>query len=380
LAIAPSAITATYPKEVYTNSEDVWVMVSAAAGASFALHSNGNLWGWGTNWSIDQRPEDWRTPSIIMNDITAVSAGRHHAMAIRSDGSLWAWGRNESGQLGDGTIVNQLSPVKVMEDVIAISTGYAHSMAITFDGSLWAWGRNESGQLGDGTVTNRLVPTKIMENVIDLSAGTSHSAAITDDGALWIWGNNCHGQLGNGTTTQHIRPIKIMYDMVYVELGPGHSFAIHEDGGLWVWGGVEFGWTGGIMHIITGSPDRLSPIWVMGDVTSISTSLVHAMAIRADGSLLAWGHNNTGQLGIGSERFAGDSAPFKIMENVSVVAAGGDLMGPLYHAHTLAITSDGSLWAWGSAVYGQIGDGASGGLTRRSPVRILIDVGDDDNE
>jgi alpha-tubulin suppressor-like RCC1 family protein len=395
--MTPSTITSTNNEEVNTgNEEETWVMVSAAPGVSFALRSDGNLWAWGCGWSSicglggEHLPfigfwedfaiiNDPHAPSIILENVATVSAVRGHAMAIKTDGSLWSWGRNEHGQLGNGTTANQMSPMQIMEDIVAISSGYSHSLAVKSDGSLWAWGRNESGQLGDGTTTNRPSPTKIMDNVIAVSAGTNHSAAITNDGALWTWGNNRHGQLGNGTTTDQYRPIRIIYDIAYVTLGPRHSMAIDTDGGLWVWGGAEPGWSSEILRVIMGDTDRLSPVRVMDDVAVVSTSLKHAMVIRTDGSLWSWGFNFNGSLGLGPEGPQSNPAPTKIIENVSYVVAGGGFVGQFPSSHTLAIMSDGSLWTWGDNVYSQIGDGEPG-VARRSPVRILIDVGDDNNE
>ena len=88
----------------------------------------------------------------------------------------------------------------------------------------------------------------------------------------------------------------------------------------------------------------------------------HTLAIKSDGSLWAWGSNSSGQLGDGT--YTNRLAPIFITDNVVCVAAG------LYH--TLAVKSDGSLWAWGSNSSGELGDGTS--IGRTTPVKIMDDV------
>jgi len=153
-------------------------------------------------------------PVRVMESVAYVSAGdagleKGFTAAIDYDNTLWTWGSNHRGQLGDGTNINRLEPIKVMENVVYVSAGGGHIMAITSDGSLWAWGDNHYGQLGDGTNIERRIPIQIMENVVAVSAGQVHTMAITANGELWIWGNNRHGQLGDGTTTNRSSPMRI---------------------------------------------------------------------------------------------------------------------------------------------------------------------------
>jgi len=115
-----------------------------------------------------------------MEDVIAISAGELSTMAIQSDGSLWAWGENGWGQLGNGTLTEQHTPVMIMENVVAVSAGgsihvrrditAAHTMAVQADGSLWAWGNNRWGQLGNGTTTVQhegiLDPIRVLDNVM----------------------------------------------------------------------------------------------------------------------------------------------------------------------------------------------------------------------
>lgn len=80
-----------------------------------------------------------------------------------------------------------------------------------------AWGRNDSGQLGDGTRTDRLTPVQVkgpvnvtsLTNVAQIEAGGFHPVAAKMDGTAWTWGNNDAGQLGDGTMSQRTRPIQV---------------------------------------------------------------------------------------------------------------------------------------------------------------------------
>jgi hypothetical protein len=93
---------------------------------------------------------------------------------------------------------------------------------------------------------------------------------------------------------------------------------------------------------------------------AISTGGSHSLALKSDGSLWAWGYNLYGQVGDGTN--TDRQTPVKIMDDIMAVSAGG--------WHSLAIKSDGSLWAWGSNLYGQLGDGITEGSL--IPIQITL--------
>ncbi len=95
---------------------------------------------------------------------------------------------------------------------------------------------------------------------------------------------------------------------------------------------------------------------------TLSAGLAHSVAIKSDGSLWAWGDNEFGQLGNNTKKES--LVPIQVMTDVVSVSAGG--------AHTLAIKKDGSLWAWGDNSYGQLGDGTI--IERLKPVKIMDGV------
>ena len=261
---------------------------------------------------------------------------------------------------GSGVSIASVIPNQV------IAAGSNHCLVIKEDGSLWAWGNNMYGQIGDSTISvyewitidpvlvtdnNKYTPVKIMDSVLSVFAGEGNSFAIKEDGSLWAWGNNEYGKLGNGTRGQwddcSITPTKIMDDVVQVSAGRNHTMAIKTDGSLWAWGSNFFGQLGNGRTENTWSIYYDKPIKIMDSVVLVSTGEEHTMAIKTDGSLWAWGSNFFGQLG--NDTTNDSNKPIKIMDDVIQVSAG--------RYHTMAIKNDGSLWAWGDNREGQLGDG-----------------------
>ena len=138
-----------------------------------------------------------------------------------------------------------------------------------------------------------------------VSAGVAHGAAIATDGSLWTWGNNNSGQLGIGTSgwdTDTNIPVRVGTDTNWalVSVGATHTVAVRTDGSLWAWGS---NWRGQLGIGTSGrGTDTNTPVRVGTDTNwaSVSAGWEYTMAIRTDGSLWAWGDNNWWRLGIGT--------------------------------------------------------------------------------
>ena len=347
------------PRPRRVGGENDWGFIAAGTYHSVALKIDGSLWAWGANLS-GQNDTPTRVGSA--NEWAGIGAGTEHTAALQIDGSLWTWGQNSSGQLGDGTTISGANPVRVATNKTwtEVSAGRAHTLARATDGTLWAWGDNSSGQLG-GIITTP-VPVETNKTWVAVSAGEQHSMALTDDGALWACGNNSSGQLGDGTTTTRsgLVPVATNMNLVAVTAARSHTLALAADGSLWAWGNNFSGQLGDETTTSRSSPIRVATHKVWRTV-SAGAGFGHTMAVATDGTLWAWGNNTFYQLGDGT--FTDRSTPvhvaaFKAWAGVSA----GD-------SYTLALATDGTLWAWGDNGSGRLGDGTMAGW-RVSPVPV----------
>jgi alpha-tubulin suppressor-like RCC1 family protein len=307
----------------------------------------------------------------------AVANGEFYTTAIKTDGTLWAWGRNDQGQLGDGTTTNRTTPVQIGTDTewVSVAAGTFHTLAMKSNGTLWAWGGNANGQLGDGTTSGHTIPMQVGvdTNWARVAAGTFYTLAIRTDGTLWAWGGNFSGSIGDGTTTDRLAPVQIGSDSDWASIsaGSGTTHAIKTSGTLWAWGSN----TGGMLGDGT-TTDRHTPVQIGTDThwaTVASGQGTHAEALKTDGTLWAWGLYLDGQLGDGTAS-GSRLAPVQIGSGTdwTSVTVGDD--------HTAATKSDGSLWAWGANARGQLGDGMappcqnpSGCVGHSTPTRVGTD-------
>jgi alpha-tubulin suppressor-like RCC1 family protein len=171
---------------------------------------------------------------------------------------------------------------------------------------------------------------------------------------------------------KHEPPIPNSEAFSTISAGGLHTMAIKADGSLWAWGRNDNGQLGDGTTV-----DREKPIKVMDRVTAVSASSRHTMAIKTDGSLWAWGSS---MFGLGDGTANNHQSPVKIMDDVIAVSTA---------MHTMAIKKDGSLWAWGNNGVGQLGDGTKtgdltlsmpgfgvGGYGRSKPIKVMDGVAD----
>jgi uncharacterized protein YjdB len=202
---------------------------------------------------------------------------------------------------------------------------------------------------GGKTATCRVTVSASRPAITAVATGLHHTLVIMSDGSLWAWGYNGAYQVGDGTYIHRNAPVQVgsANDWKTVIAGGNHSLAIKADGSLWAWGYNGQGQLGdGTDIFYRNVPAQIGSAkdWVV-----VTAGCYHTIAIKSDGSLWAWGNNEYEQLGDGT----------KTNRNVPVqVGSAKDwatVIGGAYH--TLALKTDSSLWAWGSNNSGSLGNG-----------------------
>jgi alpha-tubulin suppressor-like RCC1 family protein len=324
---------------------------------------------------------------------TAVAGGLYHDLALSSTGAVLAWGWNIVGQLGNGSTDDSDVPVNMNlpggTKVIGIAAGFAHSLAVTTTGVVFSCGKNRDGELGDGQAgdgTDRDVPVQVSlpagTKATAVAAGAGHSLTLSSSGTVLAWGLNNEGQLGNGGTGSSGVPVNVSLPagtkVTAVAAGALHSLALTSTGTVFAWGYNADGELGDGATANSSVPVKVK-LPAGTRVTAVAAGAYDSLALTSTGTVLAWGYNRQGELGDG--RKANSDVPVKVKlpagTKVTALAAGGPLTGVgiviAGPGHSLALTSSGTVLAWGHNKDGELGDG--GAANSAVPVKVKLPAG-----
>jgi alpha-tubulin suppressor-like RCC1 family protein len=336
LALAPMGMTVTAASP------------AAAAGVQLVYGLGDNYYGQAGNRLASTSAGSPLPVTGLAQDVAQVAAGGYISVALHTDGTVWTWGSNFAGALGDGSGVQKRTvPGRVpgLPRIVQVAAGGAHVLAVGEDGSLWAWGANGSDQLGDGrdrsSEMSAATPVRVLlSGVAKVAAGSIFSVAVRTNGEVWTWGSNDQGQLGNQTSVaMSPTPVRALTPDGITEVAAGyaHALAIAGDGSVWAWGQNASGELGIGTLVSRNAPVRVEGLF---GVTRISAGMEHSMAIGAGGVVWTWGENQSGQVGDGTvtDRLRPTGLPLGAPS--TRIAAGNQF--------DLAVLSDGTLWGWGS--------------------------------
>jgi alpha-tubulin suppressor-like RCC1 family protein len=382
-----------------------------AAGAS-AASAPGKVYAWGENavgqlgfvpstqschfvWNAEEGIEEDRpcvsTPRAVpgVTTATGVAVGEFHNLILRADGTVLVAGGNEYGQLGDGGSTDRPSFAQVpgISTATQVSAGRRFSLALLANGKVMAWGDGSRGQLGNGEVFfgNEVfglekctdeelacsrTPLEVsgITTATQVAAGEKFALALLANGEVMAWGEGLTGQLGNGTTTPAVvepAPVDLSgFSSKVVEVSAAGEIALArlEDGEVIGWGRREY-----CGQLGDGEKEGLALAPVKVDLPAgsqaakISAGIQDSLALLSDGTVVAWGCNESGELGIEGVAETATPLPIPGLSGVAEVAAN--------YSRDFARTTDGGLKAWGHAGLG-LGDGTTAGSP--TPVSTLL--------
>jgi alpha-tubulin suppressor-like RCC1 family protein len=221
--------------------------------------------------------------------------------------------------------------------------------------------------------TPGLLPSVVVRVDYDIvgavAAGSRHALALTANGPVHAWGRNDEGQLGDGTEIIRTSPVSVtggLDDVVAIAAGWMHSVALRSDGTVWTWG-LNYGGTG-ILGVGITEQNRTSPVQVvtasgpLTDIVAIAAGQMHTIALKSDGTVWAWGHGYYGQLGFGGTSSQTKAVQVPGLAGVTQIAAGASSSFALQTGGATV----GNVWAWGLNDKGQLLDGTT--TTRYSPI------------
>jgi len=256
-----------------------WKQVHGSATMLAAIKTDGTLWTWGYGFYGQLGNNTSGSTAKVSSPIQTVSGGNNwkqvttgqSTFAIKTDGTLWGWGRNDLGGLGTNNRTNYSSPVQTVSGGTnwkLVSSGGLYTTAIKTDGTLWLWGYNSYGQLGTNNITSYSSPVQTVSGGTNWKqvSNSNHTAAIKTDGTLWVWGNNNYGQLGTNEIANRSSPVQTVSggtNWKQVSVGYYFSVAVKTDGTLWTWGRNYLGDLGS-----NNTTNRSSPIQTVAGGTN----------------------------------------------------------------------------------------------------------------
>jgi len=308
----------------------------------------------------------WLFLGVPVSQSQTLAADVTQSFATRQGGGVWTAGGG-SNPAYDQQFLRGLDPQHVPQTARykAIGAGSQHAIGLNANGTVRAWGMGTSGELGSGTDASSETPVLVsgLTNVVSVSANQSYSLALKADGSVWAWGSCLTGQLGNAVSGPYCQsnvPVQVqgLPPVIAIAAGGYHGLALAEDGSVYAWGNNQSGQLGDG----TSNPGWFGDPPVANDrsVAAVIPGLNHILAISAgfyfsaaltdEGQVYCWGSNINGQVGDGTtvDRLVPTLA---LVDGVVSISSHG--------AHVLALKGNGEVWSWGSNYSGELGNGST---------------------
>lgn len=334
------------------------------------LTDEGQAYCWGQNQAGqlgDGMTIERLTPVAVVGGLRfrQVSVGARHTCGLTLTNRAYCWGQNQVGQLGDGTTTDHLTPVPVAGGLrflqVSPSRNGDHTCAVATDSLAYCWGVNDGGQLGDGTRIARLTPVRVAGGLRFHQVTTSgQSCGVTTTNRAYCWGPNFSGQLGDGTTTERLKPVAVAggHRFRQIHTAATGTCAVTTGNRAYCWGDNFFGQLGDGT-----TTNHLTPVAVVGGLQFQQVSVgenIHTCGVTLANIAYCWGSNGQGQLGNGT--LTSRLTPGRVATGLLFVyvRAGG--------AYTCGLTTGERAYCWGYNGVGALGDGTTTDRLRPVPV------------
>ncbi|MBP1729174.1 MAG: regulator of chromosome condensation [Deltaproteobacteria bacterium] len=315
------------------------------------------------------------------------ATGGVHSVAFLNDGTVMSWGYNGFGQLGNNSTTYSAKPVPVVNfsGAKAVAAGAYHTLALKSDDTLWSWGKNDAGQLGVAENTDlddsekkdpgyRVKPVQVkaggatFSNISSIAANGHHSLARAN-GLVWAWGLNGSGQLAiDPKTTGALASPSAVAGLPpggidAIASGGAFNYALARNGTVWAWGNNDSGQLGNNTTLSSYIPVQVlkAPDVALTDVIQVAAGIQHGLALLRDGTVWAWGYNAFWQLGNVTNQ-ASSNLDSPVAVQVLADAAGAPLkdVTEIRAFGSSSMARIGKDWyVWGDNAFGQLGIGAN---------------------
>ena len=328
-----------------------WLGLLAACSAN--ADPAGSVVAWGGN-----KYGQTNVPAAAQSGVTAIAAGTYHTVALKSDGTVVAWGRNSFGEVTGTPTTDEpysaiASPVTlgglVLSGVTAIAAGGTHTVALKADGSVVVWGGIRFDEM--------TVPMAAQSEVTAIAAGGCQTVALKSDGTVITWGcaeNSTTGAYSSAIASPVILGGQVLSGVTAIADGGFCTVALRSDGTVVAWGDNSQGQVTGTST--SGAPySRIAnPVSLNGQVLSgvkaIALKGSTIVALKTDGTVVAWGDNEAGQAtgtpapGAPYSRIANPvTLDGQVLSGVAAISAG--------MTHTAALKTDGTVVTWGGTCF-----------------------------
>ena len=309
--------------------------------------------------------------------IVQVASGLVSVCALRAEGTVLCWGSNGKGQLGDGTTTAHATPALVpgLSDVVEIVSSHEYVCARRKSGTVACWGDNAHGQLGDGTTENRASPVDVkgITQATQIAVGLDHTCAVsTLAGAVSCWGHNNVGQVGAISLGENVTtPTAIVGSLLAAEVRASvlYTCARVAPGDLMCWGANS----GNVF--LADAPSTVEifgPTKIPGvsNVASLALGDDHACVVEVDGTVLCWGANASGALGLGTDdKDLHQPTPVPAIKGAKKLTSSLSSIGIASGGAPSCALDGTSVYCWGPNAEGQLGDGTT--TVHTSPTKVV---------